>query len=432
MNHTLDNIQRQTSKKCKKNIFTFLVIISFFIISNTSIYSQVKGTKNKNINAIENRYYQFPPDTLRYIKDFPSISKFYFNSSVGMDWNHNRNLENKNKGGINANFTLGYRFTPVHGIEAGFKFGSSPIGILDFEERATCGVGLNYVLDIIPLIKHTKGNNIIDINTSAGIAYTHQNETTYLYPKTDLVGLNMGLKIQYNIAKNLGVFIKPEYTSVIAVTETPSIKGRPFYNTFTLNFGVQANFYTPETFKWNTKQTMSLKTNLLFDILTGINFETEFAIKNHWSIALELVSPWWKIEKEHKYFQILNITIEGKYWFGKNRENRKLLGWFIGAHLGIGMFDIMSDPLKGKQGEFILSGLSIGYAHKISPHLALEYTLGAGAYLAKYRKYFWDDYDYSLYAPTAQYWRTTIFGPTRAKVSLVWLITLHKERRILK
>ena len=108
-----------------------------------------------------------------------------------------------------------------------------------------------------------------------------------------------------------------------------------------------------------------------------------------------------------------------------------MTGFFAGANVGGGYYDFMlNNKRTGIQGEFyIMAGLSAGYAHSIcsNDRVRLEYALGFGYLQTNYRKYHWDDFDYVLDAPRKQVWKTSIFGPTQAKVSLVYLIHMKKK-----
>ena len=84
----------------------------------------------------------------------------------------------------------------------------------------------------------------------------------------------------------------------------------------------------------------------------------------------------------------------------------------------------------GIQGEFyIMAGATVGYAHSISSNdrLRLEYAIGLGYVETQYRKYVWDHFDYVLVAPSTQIWKTSVFGPTQAKVSLVWMLYTNRK-----
>lgn len=173
---------------------------------------------------------------------------------------------------------------------------------------------------------------------------------------------------------------------------------------------------------------LALKTNLLFDAISAINIELEFPITNRWSIAGEWIFPWWTFDngtpdsKRHR-FQLLNFNLEGRYWLGNRTTYQPLTGYFGGFYAGAGLFDFEWER-KGYQGEFfIAAGLSGGYAHTIAKNLRLEYSLGIGYMKIRYNSYeaIYKN-DQRWHAMRKEIGRQSWFGPTRAKVSLVWMI----------
>lgn len=165
--------------------------------------------------------------------------------------------------------------------------------------------------------------------------------------------------------------------------------------------------------------TVAVKSNLLYDAATALNFEIEVPIGNHWSVAAENLFPWW--EKGNKYcFQIWEMGIEGRYWFRENRyHNHKLQGWFVGPYVMSGKYDLQWKNDLNYQGEFYSAGLSAGYAMPISRRLNLEFSLSVGYLSTAYRHYFHAD-DYSELFHDGKSGRTGYFGPTKVKIALVW------------
>ncbi len=191
-----------------------------------------------------------------------------------------------------------------------------------------------------------------------------------------------------------------------------------------------------ETYK---KDLFALKTNLLFDAMSVINAEIEVPIGNRWSIAGEFAFPWWTMDNtdpssKRNRLQVYNGNLEGKYWFGDRSEKPNMTGWFAGLHVGAGLFDMEYDT-KGYQSDlFLMGGLSGGYAHTINKkgNLRMEYSLGLGYMQTDYRYYesHYDDSYVSPENPDSPHWhpvrkytsRLKWFGPTKLKVSLVWMI----------
>ena len=189
---------------------------------------------------------------------------------------------------------------------------------------------------------------------------------------------------------------------------------------------------TVNLIEYERKPLFAAKTNLLFDVATALNVELEVPIGKRWSVAGEWIFPWWLLEKKQYCLQVLSGNIEGKYWFGKREERLKLTGWFAGLYAGGGLYDIEWGK-KGYQGEFfIAAGISGGFAHTINKkgNLRMEYTLGIGYLKTNYREYtpkygFVDDEWHLIRKHNGRYaW----FGPTRAKVSLVWML----DRKVKK
>ncbi len=174
----------------------------------------------------------------------------------------------------------------------------------------------------------------------------------------------------------------------------------------------------------------ALKTNLLFDALTAINFELEIPINQNWSIAGEVIFPWWTMDNHKESsrrnrLQLLNGNLEAKYWWGERSTLPLLTGWFAGAYSGIGTYDFEYNA-RGYQGDILFScGVSGGYAHAINRDgsLRLEYSVGVG-YMTSFYHYYEAEFciNNHWHAVEMRNGRNKWFGPSRAKVSLAWLI----------
>ena len=179
------------------------------------------------------------------------------------------------------------------------------------------------------------------------------------------------------------------------------------------------------------KPLFALKTNLLYDLASAINVELEIPIGDRWSILGEYIFPWWLIENKQYALQVINANLETRYWFGNRDDRPKLTGWFAGLYAGGGYYDIEWGS-KGYQGEFYVStGLTGGYAHRLgkSNSLRMEYSLGAGYFKTKYREYNpvfgIDDQWHLIHQKNGNY---SWIGPTRLKVSLVWLLHYNSSK----
>lgn len=167
----------------------------------------------------------------------------------------------------------------------------------------------------------------------------------------------------------------------------------------------------------------ALKTNLLFNIALMPNVEIEVPIGKRWSVNGEYMFPWWLLKDNRYCLEILSGGLEGRYWLGnsQNREQREVLtGHFVGLYAGGGKYDLQWKE-NGYQGEFfIAAGISYGWATCIARNLHLELNIGIGLLRTDYRHYHaQNNYQTLLWQENGNY---TWFGPTKAKISLVWLL----------
>ncbi len=183
-----------------------------------------------------------------------------------------------------------------------------------------------------------------------------------------------------------------------------------------------------------SKPLFAMKTNLLYDVLSAVNLEIEIPIGKQWSVAAEGIFPWWKASRADWTMQLLSGHASVKYWLGDRDAKEVLTGWNIGLYGGVGKYDLQLFDKDGEQGDFFDAGLQAAYAHKIGKHFHMEYSLGVG-YLQRDTKEY-DKVNDTMYGDIKVFrfpWkveRKQWFGPTFAKVSLVWLLnkkTVKKE-----
>ena len=166
----------------------------------------------------------------------------------------------------------------------------------------------------------------------------------------------------------------------------------------------------------------AVKTNLLFDAVTAVNFELELPIEDRISLAAEYIFPWWLLNDKQYCLQLIAGNLELRYWTGDRTNRPKMTGVFGGLFFGGGYYDLEFGD-KGYQGEIkIMMGLSGGYAHEVSRDgkWRMEYSLGLGFMSTDYREYkpkigLDDDWHLILQKSGKQ----SYFGPLRAKISLV-------------
>lgn len=177
------------------------------------------------------------------------------------------------------------------------------------------------------------------------------------------------------------------------------------------------------------KTLFALKTNLLYDALSALNFEVEVPIGKRWSVMVEDVFPWWNNGNKWA-IQMWEMGVEGRYWFKRTDARDVLTGWFGGLYGMSAKYDFQWKRDICYQGEYWSAGLSGGYAFPISKYFNLELSASLGYLSSAYRHYVpAQDYSELIRDPYKQ-GRKGYFGPTKLKVSLVLPIswTLGKKK----
>lgn len=167
---------------------------------------------------------------------------------------------------------------------------------------------------------------------------------------------------------------------------------------------------------------LALKNNLLYDLALAPNIEIEVPVGKRWSVNAEYKCPWWSMSSKEICYQLLSGGIESRFWLGDRRLRNRLTGHFVGVYAEGGIYDFQFKG-DGYQGKYYgAAGLSYGYSKQVSQHLALEFSLGIGYLTTEYQKY--TPYEESLvWMSSGKY---NFIGPTKAKISLVWLITKRR------
>lgn len=156
----------------------------------------------------------------------------------------------------------------------------------------------------------------------------------------------------------------------------------------------------------------ALKTNLIYDAVLCPNLALEWRINDKWSVAAEADVAWWKNGGRHRYYQIMYLGGEGRYWF---RTRGPWHGMYAGVMAGGGKYDLEGGR-HGYKGEAGVFGLTYGYMFPVSKRLSFDAEIGIGYMFTNYDEYVPYDGHY-LYQRSA---RTGYFGPVKVQFSLVW------------
>lgn len=172
---------------------------------------------------------------------------------------------------------------------------------------------------------------------------------------------------------------------------------------------------------------MALKTNMLYDALAVPNIGIEFYLGKDWTVSADWMYGWWSKNSRHRYWRIYGGDIAVRKWFGRKAQEKPLTGHHLGVYGSIFTYDFEfsgKGNMGGKPGGTLwekmnyAAGVEYGYSLPIARRLNIDFVIGVGYWGGKYYEYIPLDGCYVWQATKNRHW----FGPTRAEVSLVWLL----------
>lgn len=163
---------------------------------------------------------------------------------------------------------------------------------------------------------------------------------------------------------------------------------------------------------------MAAKTNLLYDAALVPNIGLEFYLGKGWSIGGDWLYAWWSKDSRHRYWRLYGGELEVRKYFGGKAEEKPLQGHHLGVYAQGLTYDFETGG-KGNLSDFSYGvGIEYGYSLPVAKRLNLDFGIGIGYSGGKYKTYVPEDGCYVYRKTSRRRW----FGPTRAEISLVWLL----------
>lgn len=179
---------------------------------------------------------------------------------------------------------------------------------------------------------------------------------------------------------------------------------------------------------------MGIKTNLLYDALALPSVGAEFYVGKGWSLVGNWTYGWWDRDATHRYWRAYGGDIALRKWFGKAAKDKPLTGHHLGVYAGVVTYDFEfggKGYMGGLPGKTLwdrcnfMAGVEYGYSMPIARRLNIDFTLGLGYLWGKLIEYHPYDGEYVWEKTRKLNW----IGPTKAEVSLVWLIGCDNYNR---
>lgn len=164
---------------------------------------------------------------------------------------------------------------------------------------------------------------------------------------------------------------------------------------------------------------VGVKTNMLYDALLVPNGGLEIYLGKNWSIDAYWMYAWWKSDRVHNYWRTYGGDVELRKWLGSAAKRKPLTGHHIGAYAQIVTYDFE----LGGRGYLAdrwsyAAGVSYGYSLPVAKRLNIDFSMGLGYMGGEYKEYLPQDGHYVWQSTKRRHW----IGPTKAEISLVWLI----------
>ncbi len=182
--------------------------------------------------------------------------------------------------------------------------------------------------------------------------------------------------------------------------------------------------------------TVSLRTNLLYDVHITPNLGVEFHLGKGFTVGANWMYAWWSNDALRFCWRIYGGDINFRKYFGRVAEEKPLQGHHLGIYAQVVTYDfLMGKGRKGVMGGvpggniFDKSnygvGIEYGYSIPASEQFIVDFTIGLGYLGGEQREYRTIDDCYV--------WQTTkynhFWGPTKVEVSLVWIIGFDKDNK---
>ncbi|MBD5345769.1 MAG: DUF3575 domain-containing protein [Bacteroides sp.] len=172
---------------------------------------------------------------------------------------------------------------------------------------------------------------------------------------------------------------------------------------------------------------LNLKTNMLYDAALLPNVGAELYVGKQWSVTANWMYGWWSKNSSHRYWRAYGGDIGTRWWFGRKAGTKPLTGHHIGVYAGIVTYDFEFGGrgyMGGKPGGTLwercnrTAGIEYGYSLPVSRRINIDFSIGIGYFGGTYFEYLPVDNHYVWQSTRKLTW----IGPTKAEISLVWLL----------
>ncbi len=309
-------------------------------------------------------------------------------------------------------------------------------------EQFSGGVGWNILRDFIESSDRYYRDKVLEILDNVPIWTPDANGNLYESRKRALLALEGG-RVWQDMYERYYPDIRCGMTIIIKEKRVKTIEPVQTRLPETVQGGILSGLAIPDTSivmeplvqasseKDERSVYFAAKTNMLQDAALIPNLGVEFHLGKGWSIYADWEYSWWKSDRTHWYWRSYGGDLGFRKYFGRKAETGLLRGHHLGLYGQIYTYDFEVGGMGiigGQPAGTIFDrfnyggGLEYGYSFKLARQLNLDLSLGLGYSGGQFHEYVPVDGCYV--------WKSTknrhYWGPTKAEVSLVWLIGLDK------
>ena len=171
---------------------------------------------------------------------------------------------------------------------------------------------------------------------------------------------------------------------------------------------------------------LALRTNILYDVALIPNLGVEVNLGHQWTVGADYVGTWLSSDSRHRYWQCYGGYVSLRRYFGSQVQQRHFTGHHIGVY-GLGLTYDVEFGGRGYQAAHLGfgGGVEYGWSTRIGRRLNIDLSIGLGFQGGEYKEYVPQDGQYLWRATENLHW----WGPTRAEVSLKWLLGGNKTKK---
>ena len=170
---------------------------------------------------------------------------------------------------------------------------------------------------------------------------------------------------------------------------------------------------------------VAVRTNLLYAAALLPNLGVEVPLGRGWSVGAEWMYAWWGGRAHDRYWRTYGGDLEVRRYFGRRASEKTLAGHHLGLYGQMTTYDFSLGGRGYLNDRWSWgAGIEYGYSLPVCERLHFDFGIGIGYLGGEYESYEPRDGHYVWQRTRKLRW----VGPTKAEVSLVWLIGNAKSK----